>query len=89
MTWLANAKNQRSVAAAQRLGFHLEGIMRWHRILPEGKDGEKPQLNNKDEGGEMYDDKGPGRDTAMLAMCWDDWRDGGREKVRTLMGRGR
>ena len=49
--------------------------MRWHRILPEGKDGEQVDA----------DGRGPGRDTAMLSICWDDWRDGVREKVQALV----
>ena len=27
-----------------------------------------------------------GRDTTILAFCWDDWDDGGREKVKTQHG---
>ncbi len=76
MTWLANAKNERSVKAAQRLGFRLEGIMRWHRILPEGKDGK-----------EARDGRGPARDMAMLSICWDDWRDGVKDKLKALQER--
>lgn len=77
VTWLANAKNERSVKAAQRLGFRLEGIMRWHRILGERKDGEYAD----------GDGRGPGRDTAMLSICWDDWRDGARDKLKALQER--
>lgn len=28
---------------------------------------------------------GMGRHTAVLAVCWDDWEDGVREKVRSLI----
>ena len=80
--WLANAQNERSVKAAQRLGFKLEGIMRWHRVLPVGKDGAYP-AGIEDKG----DGRGPGRDTAMLSICWDDWRDGVRDKLKALQER--
>lgn len=74
--WFANASNERSVNAAKRLGFHMEGILRWHRIMPKGKAG--------DDSG---DGKGPGRHSALLSFCWDDWQGGGKEKVKALMDR--
>jgi RimJ/RimL family protein N-acetyltransferase len=81
VTWLANARNERSVKAAERMGFRLEGILRWHRILPEGKDGQLAVAEDFSDG------RGPGRDTAMLSMCWDDWRDGVKDKVQALVDR--
>ena len=45
-------------------------------MLPEGK-----------EGGDAGDGRGPGRHSAVLGLCWDDWRDGGRDVVVELMGR--
>ena len=30
---------------------------------------------------------GPGRHTAIFGLCWDDWENGGREKVDKLMQR--
>jgi RimJ/RimL family protein N-acetyltransferase len=81
VTWLANARNERSVKAAERMGFRLEGVMRWHRILPEGKDGQLVELEGLSNG------RGPGRDTAMLSICWDDWRDGVKDRVHTLVDR--
>lgn len=60
-----------------RLGFTLEGVMRWQRVLPHGKKGLVPS------GGLEV---GPGRHTAMLAMCWDDWREK-RENVLAMMER--
>ncbi|KAH7099874.1 acyl-CoA N-acyltransferase [Auriculariales sp. MPI-PUGE-AT-0066] len=60
--WQAHAENAPSVNAAQRLGFKLEGVMRWQRVLPVGREGlTRP--------GEVE----PGRHSAMLAVCWDDW----------------
>ena len=77
LQWCANADNKKSVGAAQRLGFKMEGILRWHRVLPEGKPGPWAEV----------DEKGPGRHTAFLSLCWDDWRNGDKEHVRTLMER--
>lgn len=77
--WQANASNTASVNAAKRLGFHWEGIIRWQQVLPEGKignEGPRAGLNGKEWG--------PGRHTAMLSMCWDDWVGGGKEHVDAL-----
>ena len=49
--------------------------MRWHRVLPNEKES---------RGIEPEDGRGPGRDTAMLSITWEDWRDGVREKLRAL-----
>ncbi|KZO98213.1 acyl-CoA N-acyltransferase [Calocera viscosa TUFC12733] len=78
--WKANERNAPSVRAAQRLGFRQEGVLRWHMVLPEGKEGPLP----REEGDGV---KGPGRHTAMLSICWDDWMGGAREHVDGLMGR--
>ena len=34
---LANTDNEASVNAVERLEFRKEGVLRWHRALPEGK----------------------------------------------------
>jgi RimJ/RimL family protein N-acetyltransferase len=34
--WFADARNAPSIAAAMRLGFKMEGMLRWERVLPEG-----------------------------------------------------
>ncbi|KAG8726796.1 hypothetical protein FRC12_023075 [Ceratobasidium sp. 428] len=79
--WQAHADNAPSIRAAQRMGMKLEGIMRWQRQWP----ADKVDACLGREG----DALGPegGRHSAMLAICWDDWEDGGRELVRKLMDR--
>ncbi|KAG5352363.1 hypothetical protein J132_07438 [Termitomyces sp. J132] len=77
--WTANPENQASVRAAQRMGFKLEGIMRWSWCLPQGKEGREVG-----EGGRGYE---KGRDSAVLAVCWDDWENGGREHAEKLIDR--
>jgi len=84
--WQANALNEKSVRAAQRMGFHFEAIIRWDRVLPLGKDIDI--AGNKK--GERSEDPRPGciaRDTAMLSLCWDDWEGGGRQHVDEIMAR--
>lgn len=76
--WEANEQNVPSIRAAQRLGFRMEGVLRWQFVLPEGKEG----LDSR-----KGDTAGPGRHTAMLSMCWDDWEGGVRAHVDRLMNR--
>jgi len=60
------------------MGFKLEGIFRWDFIFP----GSKTRAANG--GGEREGDPRPGtvgHDTAILALCWDDWE---RERARVL-----
>ncbi|KZT61416.1 hypothetical protein CALCODRAFT_553136 [Calocera cornea HHB12733] len=79
--WKANAANERSVRAAERLGFAREAVLRWAMVLPQGKEGLDPPPG--EEG------TGKGRHTVMLGLCWDDWEAGGREKVEALIRRER
>ena len=82
--WQANALNEASVRSAERMGFKLEAVLRWDRVLPIGKD---------DAGNKKGDRDGDpragyvGRDTAMLSICWDDWESGGKERVDAIMAR--
>ncbi|KAH7925793.1 acyl-CoA N-acyltransferase [Leucogyrophana mollusca] len=83
LQWQANVLNTKSVRTAERMGFKREGTLRWERVLPGGR-------------GKMHNgiplregDPRPGtlgRDTAMLALCWDDWETE-REKVIAIMER--
>lgn len=72
------------------MGYTLEGVIRWQRVLPEGKTG--VGAGGRDGKGlpEVGSDGrilGPGRHSAMLSMCWDDWRAGKRDAVVELMRR--
>ncbi|CAE6399745.1 unnamed protein product [Rhizoctonia solani] len=78
--WQAHADNAASIRAAQRMGLKLEGILRWERTVP----------IDKDNGIKARDDdvlQRRGRHSAMLAMCWDDWEEEGREHVQKMMAR--
>lgn len=77
--WQANVENLPSVACAKRLGFQFEGIQRWQRVLPPQKKGLVPESMERKDG------RGPGRHEAVLAICWDDWEGGVREKIQKSM----
>lgn len=62
----------------QKLGFKLEGVLRWDRIFV----GSKASASNEIK--EREGDPRPGTvgtDTAVLALCWDDWE---TERARVL-----
>ncbi|KAG1763716.1 acyl-CoA N-acyltransferase [Suillus occidentalis] len=78
--WHTHSENEPSLRLAARLGLKREGTLRWAWVLPGGKDiGKTPR----------QDDllAGLGRDTAVMAMTWEDWEDGAREIVITQMAR--
>ncbi|KAF8754625.1 acyl-CoA N-acyltransferase [Rhizoctonia solani] len=66
--------------AAERLGSKFEGIIRWQRPLPAGRESSAPFRSDDSLGL-------PGRHTAMLAICWDDWENGGKEHIQKLVNR--
>ncbi len=72
----ANTNNDRSVAFATKMGFRLEGVARWQRVL----DGHKPGNGLVGREGDPRAET-IGRDTAILSMCWDDWEEGKREVI--------
>jgi len=81
--WQANVQNAASINASKRMGFLWEGVKRWDRVIPAsvGKPNTVERLPR--EGDSRMADLG--RHTALLAVCWDDWEDGTREKVKELM----
>jgi RimJ/RimL family protein N-acetyltransferase len=82
--WSANTLNTRSIALAQRLGMKLEAIMRWDRVLPAQRSAFSRQEQPR-EGDPRREC--PGRDTARLAICWDDWMNSGKEDAARVMNR--
>ena len=88
--WQPNADNVASVNAAKRLGFQWEGVIRWQQVLPVGKRGSKgAELEREGLPRVGWDGRewGPGRHSAMLSLCWEDWVGGGREHVDALVRR--
>lgn len=82
VVWQANVLNKASVGLAERMGFKLEGILRWERVLPPGKE-ESGRTSREGDPRRNF----TGRDTTLLALCWDDWVDGRREMVDQVMQR--
>ncbi|KAK7679001.1 hypothetical protein QCA50_017945 [Cerrena zonata] len=82
--WHCHPKNLRSKGFAEKMGFHYEGILRWHCLLSEFflRDGE-PVWRKDDPPGA----KNPGRHTVTLSVCWDDWESGVRENVQKQIDR--
>lgn len=64
VNWTANPLNVASIRAAERLGFKQEGVMRWTWALGPDKEGTPVP---EERGG------GKGRDSVLMAICWDDW----------------
>ncbi|KAG1739866.1 acyl-CoA N-acyltransferase [Suillus paluster] len=78
--WYAHSDNEPSLRLAARMGLRREGTLRWALVLPVGKAlGKTPRKNDLLEG--------PGRDTAIMAISWEDWEGGAREIVTTQMAR--
>ncbi|KAF9229873.1 acyl-CoA N-acyltransferase, partial [Melanogaster broomeanus] len=82
--WVASPSNLPSNKLAQRMGFKLEGLIRWVLVMPrvEGyqKDGKEARAGDAGDG--LL-----GRDSNALAVCWDDWEEGGRELVQQAFAR--
>ncbi|KAJ7639448.1 GNAT family acetyltransferase [Roridomyces roridus] len=76
--WKAHSMNVASVKAAERMGFKMEGTLRWTHVLPPGREG---QAAGRGRGEAL------GRDSCLLAICWDDWESGGRELVQKVLDR--
>jgi RimJ/RimL family protein N-acetyltransferase len=80
--WRTHAENQASRKFALRMGFELEGILRWQRVSPTKVALPVDELEKRNgTKGEM-----PGRHTAVYSIVWDEWDDK-RAKVLAAMER--
>lgn len=84
VSWVANANNDASVNCAKRMGFQMEGIMRWIRVISSSKTGTGNGVKAR-QADRQADCEG--RDSALLSFCWDDWENGGKAKVEQIMNR--
>ncbi|ORY25657.1 acyl-CoA N-acyltransferase [Naematelia encephala] len=79
--WTTTTLNTKSQAAALRLGFKYEGVLRAQWVIPAGKEGARPGR----QGVQKADC--PVRDNWWAAMTWEDWEGGVREHIDKLMSR--
>ncbi|CRG85958.1 hypothetical protein PISL3812_02961 [Talaromyces islandicus] len=70
--WKCHAGNEASRKTAARMGFELEGILRWDRVFPGGAVVLPVDALEKRNGttGEV-----PGRHTAIYSIVWDEWEE--------------
>ncbi|KAI0280583.1 acyl-CoA N-acyltransferase [Russula aff. rugulosa BPL654] len=78
----AHTANGPSHAAAKRMGFKEEGVMRWTWVMPEGAEGNGIPLRDGDPFNSRL-----GRHNAVFSFCADDWESGGREHVQKMIDR--
>ncbi|KAK5657207.1 hypothetical protein OQA88_3265 [Cercophora sp. LCS_1] len=83
--WKANSMNEASIRTAKRLGFRMEGVLRWQMVFPGGDEGGKIGNGQELPRGSKKGDYG--RDSVILGLCWDDWEGGLREEVGKAMAR--
>lgn len=101
LQWKANSLNQKSQAAALRLGYKFEGIVRAFVVLPKGKKGVRreyyyvacptstsPELTIVLAGrpGVPNADREQ-RDTWMGSITWFEWEEGVNAHVDKLVAR--
>jgi len=75
--WSSHSENIASIRVAEKMGFKREGLIRWMwAVNGEGQ---------RSREGDPKEDK-RGCHTVILAMCWDDWEEGGRDHVHARLG---
>jgi len=84
VVWQSSEKNSASIRVAERMGFKMEARLRWDRVFPsgQGKVGNGGDIRAGDARPDML-----GRHTILFATCWDEWENGGKERVARLMDR--
>ncbi|KAG7439246.1 uncharacterized protein BT62DRAFT_939157 [Guyanagaster necrorhizus] len=86
VVWCASAANEPSLGAANRMGFKMEGVMRWARVWPEAKVRASGGVRVR-KGDPKAEEFPYGRDSAVLSVCWDDWEEGVKNHVDAVMAR--
>ncbi|KAF7972989.1 hypothetical protein HWV62_10611 [Athelia sp. TMB] len=69
-------RNSPTVRLAEKIGFSREGVVRWHYTYPPGRSGMP---------GESEDHRARARHAVLLSICWDDWENGGKKRVASLL----
>ncbi|KAI9783931.1 MAG: hypothetical protein M1839_002876 [Geoglossum umbratile] len=83
--WQTSSVNATSIRLAEKMGFRREGLLRWDRVFHGGK--AKGKAGNDREDPRGGNGEHLGRDTAIFSLCWDDWEQGGGEKVQAITDR--
>ncbi|KAH7884751.1 acyl-CoA N-acyltransferase [Phlebopus sp. FC_14] len=78
--WYAHPDNEPSLRLAARMGLKREATLRWTWVLPAHK-----KLGLTPREGDLR--SGPGRHTAVMAITWEDWEEGGKAQVDSVMSR--
>lgn len=86
VSWKANSNNQASIRLAEKMGFRMEGTLRWDRVFPPDRKALGVGNGREIRPGDSKRDC-VGRDTVLLSLCWDDWEEGAREQVDMVMAR--
>jgi len=81
--WCAHPHNRPSIGLARKMGFKEEGLLRFTWVLPDIEAIKRVGFKVKRKDSE--EEERPARHTAYLAICWDDWEEGVRERVQTLV----
>lgn len=68
---------------AQKMGFSKEAVLRWDSAFPVGKEGMEPRAEEDES------TRGKkGRDTIVMAVCWDEWEAGLDNRISALLHEG-
>ena len=78
--WRAHPGNKPSLGLAERMGFRMEGCVKWLWVLPEELTDAGDECNRAD----VFQGRS-GRQSAILSVCWDDWEGGVNEKVKAVL----
>ncbi|EGN91639.1 hypothetical protein SERLA73DRAFT_192189 [Serpula lacrymans var. lacrymans S7.3] len=81
VAWTAHPDNVSSHKAATRMGFKVEGQLRWFMTMQPGSV-EGLAVREGDPTPEKL-----GRDSVLYAICWDDWEKEARELVNRAITR--
>lgn len=78
--WKTSTANTTPINSAELVGFVKEGVLRWDRVgNAKGKAGNGREVPQRGDGDNL------GRDTVVYGFCWDDWKQGGKERVQAVM----